>query len=215
MYVLSKLDIEKGIILPEKITPDIAEIVGIHFGDGCMQKDYRQTYKVSYALGTRMLRERKYIEYVKIIFKKTFGFDIRTYVCKNKNAVILYFFSKNLCYYFNKKLKIPFSPKNDLIIPQYILENEEFLCRFLKGLFDTDGCFTKQRCLGKYVYDLAKISIKSRVFAEQIKESLSLLGMRSYICSKKKGGYDVTMRRKESFKLFVEKVSPEKKKWDY
>jgi intein/homing endonuclease len=123
-----------------------------------------------------------------------------------KSSLDLYCYSKVLCEFFNKELKVPYSPKKKLTIPDYILENELYLRRFLRGLFDTDGCTTISRTKG-YSYRLIKISNISLDFAKEINLAYSFLGIRSYICNKNPG-YDITIRRKESFKRFMELIEP-------
>lgn len=206
---LNKKDLEKGLKLPTKMSKELAELVGIHFGDGRMSKDINYTYVIDCTLNRRDIQ---YAEYVKELFYKIFNINMKVYKSKSKNDVVLYINSKALCIFFNKNLEVPYSPKKDLSIPQYIGENKEYAQCFLRGLFDTDGCTVVQK-FGKYRYDLIKITTSIYTFAQEIKSLLSSLGIRCYISSKNNyTGHDVTIRRKESFKKFIHLIKPKNKK---
>ncbi len=136
--VLSKRDVEKGLKFPDEMSENLAEIVGIHFGDGSMSK-HNSTYRIRWCLNTR---DVLYANYTLILFKNCFGMNMKKMANFQKHSLELYVLSKAVCEFFNKFLEIPYSPKKYLIIPQYILENKIYLAAFLRGLFDTDGCFT-------------------------------------------------------------------------
>ena len=80
----------------------------------------------------------------------------------------------------------------------------------MRGLFDTDGCEVVQRS-GKYKYNLLKICTKLKNFAEQINKSYESLGIESYIC-RKSTGYDVVVRRRNSYNLFFDIIEPKNDK---
>jgi len=94
----------------------LAEIIGIHFGDGCLQTKHNYTYRIGYSLDSR---NTEYIQYVKDIFKSVLDIELRGFKEKRKNAVYLYYFSKKICAYFTEVLQIPESPKTNLRIPPY------------------------------------------------------------------------------------------------
>lgn len=202
----SKKDIEKGLVIPDKLSEDLAEIVGIHFGDGSMEYGRNYTYRLCYALDSR---NEEYVSHVKRLFRKVFGIRLSDYTYKDRNCTTLYVFSKALCD-FMLSIGTPTSPKKDMLIPVYVFDDERLAFRFLKGLFDTDGCFTLQKDR-KYRYLLARFSTGCEQFAGRVHQLLLSLGLRSYIC-RKKSGFDVTIRNKESMRHFIDKVRPEKRK---
>jgi intein/homing endonuclease len=203
-FQLNKCDIKKGLELPKKMSKELAELVGIHFGDGCMNIS-NFTYRVYYSFN---MRDKEYLLYVKDLFYRLFDVKMSREEIFHKNTTSLYLHSKTLCSFFGTVLGISYGPKKELLIPDYIKSNDEYLRCFLKGLFDTDGCITIQR-MGKYSYTLVKISTKHCNFAKDIKNSLILLGIPSFI-TKKIGerndkilvGYEVVVRNKSVVKFF-------------
>lgn len=206
-FTLTKLELKNGLKLPDKMCNNLAELMGIHFGDGCMQNKFNNTYKVYYSFNSR---DREYVDYVSNLFYSLFNIKLKSEENEKKNTVGLYFYSKTLCTFFNKKLKIPYSPKNNLRIPRHIFNNKTHLAFFIRGLFDTDGCNTIQRT-GKYRYLLIKITTKLRYFAEDIKFALSYLDIKSYICNKG-DSYEVVVRNKDSLKKFMAVIKSKNKK---
>lgn len=196
---LSKRDIERSLKLPKIMSIDLAEIIGIHFGDGSMQ-NYNYTHKIDY---TSNIAEIQYIQHIGKLFKKVFNVNLQQYSDIKKNATVLYFNSKAICNFFNKKLQIPYSPKNNLQIPK-ILNKKEYKIAFLRGIFDTDGCITVQR-QGKYRYTLIKICTKLKNLAQSIQHLLNQLDIPAFICTKNGRGflvYDVVIRNKNTIKFF-------------
>lgn len=200
--LLSQKDVEKGLKFPEEMSPEIAEIIGIHFGDGSMGK-YKTTYKIRYSFN---LRDKLYVDYVSLLFLKVFNVFMKRIEFSNTHCIELYCISKSLCTFFNEILLVPYSPKKDLKIPEYIMNNPEYLKSFIRGLFDTDGCFVIQRD-GKYSYPMVKICTGSRSFAINIDFALKSLSMQSYI-SRKKTGYDIVVKRKKSYEMFLSIIKP-------
>lgn len=205
-FCVSNIDRKKGISLPREMSSELAEIVGIHFGDGNMNKSPNFTYRL---LITCNLREIQYAHQIVKLFKKTFNLTLNISERPRKNCIYLYAYSKTLCEFFHHQLKISYGSKNNLKIPNYVLDKDEFLRPFLRGIFDTDGCFTVQKDKG-YHYKLIKICTKWKCFALDIKNGFKRLKIDSYICWKKTG-YDVTIRRVRSYNRFISLIGSKKK----
>jgi DNA-binding transcriptional regulator WhiA len=197
---------QKVIDTEPEFTPELAEIVGIMFGDGNMRR-YNSSYVVRIFMNAK--KDNQYANYVRFLFRKNFGVALKSHVDETKNSLALYYYSKKLTEVFNQRLLIPFSPKKLDCIPAYIKENAVLLKSFIRGLFDTDGCIIYQRDVRKkrvYVYALVKISTKFLPFAEDIKRSLMTLGIPAFICTKKNKheceGFDVMVRHKNAIMFF-------------
>jgi DNA-binding transcriptional regulator WhiA len=200
---LSRKDVEKGLKFPAEMSPELAEIIGIHFGDGCMTH-HKTTHRILYSFNSR---DKLYVDYVSSLFWKIFNISMKRMNLSYRNEIELYFISKSMCLFLNEVLLVPFSPKKDLKIPEYIINNPEYLKNFIRGLFDTDGCFTIQRD-GKYSYHMVKICTGSESFAVNIDFALKSLDMKSYIC-RKETGFDVVVKRKESYEKFLLLIKPQ------
>ena len=206
-FKLGRGDLKRGLTFPKEMSNDLAELIGIHFGDGYLQIKPNRYYRIYHSFN---IRDQEYTIHVKNLFYHLFNVNMSVEQRINRNTLSLYLHSKGLCAFFNTILKIPSGPKKALSIPDYIKSNEEFLKCFLRGLFDTDGCIVTQ-IMGKYRYKLIKICTKIDTFAEEIKTALKSLQIEAYI-SHKKTGYDITIRKKDSFNRFIGLIGPKNDK---
>jgi intein/homing endonuclease len=120
------------------LSSDLAEIAGIHAGDGYMR--FRSNNKGEVDISGGIEEKEYYDNHVIPLFNNVFGLDLkgksfsrRTYgfVCYKKEVrdILL-------------SLGFPPCKKSKIVrVPQKILESKNFLlyARFLRGLFDTDG----------------------------------------------------------------------------
>ena len=194
-FQLSKKDKEKGLKLPKEMSEELAEFLGIHLGDGSMSKDYRYTYKVTYTCNSA---EVQYAQYITDLFERLFNVRLRIVRDDKSHCVNLYYYSKTLCEFLNTVLGIPYGEKIDLRIPTLVQSDTKYSAAFIRGVFDTDGCFTTQK-YGKYHYPLVKICTKHKRFANEIMEVLGNLGIPAFITRKmnmRYPAYDVVVRNK-------------------
>lgn len=217
--------ISKYLLMKSKLTPELTEIAGIMFGDGQLSVEPNYTYRVR--IWMNLEKDKLYAFQVKHLFRKNFAVELKEQIDPNKNSLALYHFSKKLVYLLHQDLFVPLSPKLLSTIPQKFKEDKELLSSFIRGLFDTDGCVTHQKD-GKYYYVLVEICTKFLPFAEDIKDSLSHLGIKSFICKKKDKvghvGFDIVIRHKNAVKFFdiigsknprnIEKWKQEWGRWD-
>jgi len=218
IHVKSKRkDLVKRIKLPKEMSVELAELIGIHFGDGSMSQTHNNKYRLTYTCNSL---EKQYAKHIANLFKQLFDVSIKIKENKKKNCVDMYFYSKTLCAFFNTRLGIPYSPKTDLRIPEIVLSNNNYLAAFIRGLFDTDGCITIQKS-GKYSYYLLKISTKHKTLADDISKALNILEIPAFISTKSHKtsvGFDVTVRNKnvtKFFKIVGSNNHKKRKKWGH
>lgn len=201
-FQLNKKDLEKGLKLPKEMSKELAELIGIHFGDGLMDNRHNYTYRIYY---TCNISEKQYANYIINQFKKLFNVSLKLRVRKNKSCIDLYIYSKSLCKFFNEILKIPYSPKDSLSIPEFISNNKEYIKHFLRGLFDTDGCIVYNKS-GVRKIPIIRFSTKHKSFAKEIEDNISNLKIKVKTYKKnykdKYTGFDVVIYGKQSLKLF-------------
>lgn len=121
-----------------EITPDLAEVCGIHAGDGYMR--LRKNNKGEVDISGYLEEKDYYDNHVIRLFNKIFGLNINgrtfsrgsygfvSYKKEIRDALI--------------SLGFPVGKKSKLVkVPSQILESENpiLYTRFLRGLFDTDG----------------------------------------------------------------------------
>ena len=124
-----------------KIDGDMAELLGIHVGDGCISVNSR--YK-EYYLGGDIKEEKEYHDkWVSYLFNKKVMFPLYKKKVQYKEhpkvgVYGFYIFDKKIVDFFNK-FGIKSGSKINIEIPKEIRINLKLAKRFLRGLFDTDG----------------------------------------------------------------------------
>ena len=198
----------KHVNLPDNLTNDFAELIGIHFGDGNIHVK-ESSYRLSYCFN---INEKDLIKNTKSLFAKLFEIELKEVQVRN-GAILLACHSKPLCYFLKDNFNIPFGKKNNLRIPVNIRSNKEFIKNFLKGLHWTDGSNFIKTDKIKYSYPIVKITTKCKNFAYDIQKELLELGFRATL-SEKKGanyhGYDVVLHGKKQYKKWVDEISNKK-----
>jgi len=122
------------ISIPSKYSPELAELLGILYGDG-----HINTYQVTVTLGNK---EDSYALYVQnlifTIFKGTPKISIR----KNGYKVV-YLGSTKAVQYLHSFGLTNNKVRDQIDAPKWITSKEIYQKRFLRGFFDTDGSVYK------------------------------------------------------------------------
>jgi len=172
--ILNKKDKSKGLIIPKKITTNIAYLSGVFAGDGSLgYRPKKHEYSLK-CVGNPKDEKEFYFKVVGPNFKESFGFlpNIKYF---DKNTTFGFrIFSKSLVNYLTKNVGLPLGKKYDsLKIPNEILLHKELLVNFIRGVFDTDGsiCFKKKNKNYPY-YPVISFSSKSKHFTQEISNFL-------------------------------------------
>lgn len=165
---LSWKDKEKNIRFPRKMSPELAEEIGVHLGDGCL------SYNRNYFSVKCNKKEEKYVtDFLFPLYKKLYNLDLKLMQLPSVSGFEIY--SKALCQFKNKVLNIPYGEKKERIeVPKEIIEskNKPIYQSLIRGTFDTDGCVY----IAKKKYPIILIDIKSKKLIEQISNMLKKLG---------------------------------------
>lgn len=131
----SKNDIKRGIKLPDKLTIDLAHLIGIHLGDGCLV-NRKHGNRISY--NGHFINEHIWYEnYLSPLILKLFNLDIKPR--KGHNSVEITLHSKARYNFLDKVCGLPSGSKENCNIPKIILNgNIQIKKIFLRGLADTD-----------------------------------------------------------------------------
>ena len=177
-----------------KITPELAEIAGIHAGDGYLRYEgSRKELDISGGY-----EEKDYYDnHVIPLFNKEFGLSIkgrffpsrRTYGFRTYNSKPI----EKLA-----SLEFPSGKKSLTVkVPKliYLSKDKKIICSFIRGYFDTDGCFTFfNRKGGKYYSEFKKkynyypriiLRSVSKELIYQLFDLLKKMSFKCYICKKK------------------------------
>lgn len=114
---------------------DLAELVGMILGDGSIHK-YDRTEGLRIVLPTD--KPKTIIHYTHLterVFKKKPSVIKR----KSSNCVDIRLYQNNI----SKRLNIPTGARASLVIkvPSWITKNKGFMIRYLRGLYEAEGCF--------------------------------------------------------------------------
>ena len=168
----SRIDILKKIKFPPKLTPLLAEEIGMHLGDGFLPSSKKE-YRLK---GHKVDEKDYYLKHVKKIYKKLYGINVNI---KDYTDTIGFEFSSLALWNFKVKvLGIKPGKKIDLCVPDIVKINDQpILSSFLRGLFDTDGsvAFIVKYGIKKY-YPCISIAQKSPKIINDISEILIMLG---------------------------------------
>lgn len=201
-----------------KIDGDLAELMGIHIGDGCISVNKRYS---EYYLGGDLIEEKEYHDsWVGPLFNKKIliPFFNKKVNYKEHPKVGIYgfhIFDKKLVKFFND-LGIKSGPKLNVSIPLKILVDKELLRRFIRGLFDTDGnlYFDKNYSAKekKNNHPIIKLGTVSRVLAKDVFNSLLDFGLYPRMKKPHRGKrdknpvYTVLLYRKADINYFINKI---------
>ena len=186
--------------LPNKLTPELAEEIGMHIGDGFLSKR-KNEYRLK---GSK--NEKNYYKHIGRLYKALFNLDlnIRDYSDTHGFEIA----SKGLWKFKNKILGIPAGRKNNIELPHVIkINNINILTSFIRGVFDTDGSIYFRTNYGfeKY-YPSLQIVMLSKKLILGIGEILSMLGFNPYIYNSKEGYWHIHLngyKRLEKYSKLV------------
>ncbi|PIR41315.1 MAG: hypothetical protein COV31_01885 [Candidatus Yanofskybacteria bacterium CG10_big_fil_rev_8_21_14_0_10_46_23] len=172
---LKKLDIPIGrsrkagfnnqrLIKSLPLSRDLAEFVGVLCGDGHIAQ-----YQIWVHLGNK---EGRYAKNICQLFKKICGQNLSWYK-RNKRDIDLFISSISLVKFFKNMGLVGNKIKKSLRIPNWIFSDGEYLRRFIRGFFDTDGSIYRL----KFGVQISFTS-KSTMLLKDTRRVLLLLGFR-------------------------------------
>ncbi|MEK7651550.1 MAG: LAGLIDADG family homing endonuclease [Patescibacteria group bacterium] len=171
---------------------ELAEFYGTMLGDGCIEK-FARTEKLSVSFNSK---ETQHIRHVKKMISDIFLKEPAAQIRNYSHCINLTLYQKNL----SSRLKFPTGEKqlHPLGIPHWIRENEKFLIKCLKGLFETDGDWVIDK---KYGMNVMKFTNVIPELLKDVHKSLIGLGFTAHL-----GKRRVTISRKSETKKFAEMI---------
>lgn len=136
-------------LLPNEITPELAEVCGIHAGDGYLRNDGEH---VELDISGHINEDRFYYnEHVAPLFSKLFGLKLSPRAFPSRRTYGFVIRKRKIVRYFHEFLDFPYGAKTHTVMaPQVIIKSrdKEVYAGFLRGLFDTDGCLNFRKSFG-------------------------------------------------------------------
>lgn len=140
---------------------ELAEIIGVMLGDGGIYINLRHGIHQTTVSGNSVTDYKYLIDYLKPFMQRVLGFEFKIKRHKKYKEILLINYNKKLVEVLNN-LGIPSGnkTKNNVSIPKWIFESEEYIKACIRGLIDTDGsvCPITGR---NYPYIWFKSSIKN------------------------------------------------------
>ena len=180
--------------IPQKHNNDLAEFFGIMLGDGHVS--HFQTFVT---LGTK---ELDYAKYVAKLMEKIFAIKPKISIRKN-NYKDVYFGSVDITKWLKKEGLVSNKVKAQVGAPEWIFSNEEFMKRFVRGFFDTDGSVYKLK------YGV-QISLNNHSFP--LLEALQLMLIKLGYKPSRISSYSVYITKVPDIKRFFSEIRPANKK---
>jgi DNA-binding transcriptional regulator WhiA len=172
---------------------NLAELLGVILGDGHIEKFPRTECLRLVSKASR----RGFVDYYSNVIEKVFHKKPSIYLRKNTRAVDIRIYEKQI----SNRLGIPTGSKRNLLyeIPKWILNNEEYIIRFLRGLYEAEGSFSTHK--PTYTYKFI-FSNKNDSLLNIVEKLLTKLGFHPHVSK-----YKVQISRKDEvyeFKSLIE-----------
>jgi hypothetical protein len=161
--------------VPQEVTEELAENVGIHISDGYMSgsRHWEMIYG-GHAIDDFPYYTFRFVPLLKRLWKTS---RIGYKGINGEQTLKIRISSKQLALFKNKVLGLPYGKKGSIVIPKYFLRDERITRIVIRGLFDGDGClsFKSKDGLAHTYPVLSYISI-SKPLIEQLKTLLEEMG---------------------------------------
>ncbi len=127
---------------------ELAEISGIHAGDGYLRnKDYRREWDISGSIDEKGYYDNHIIP----LFNRIFNLNIKGRFFPHRNTYGFVLRDRKIIEFAHDILGFPYGAKSLVVkVPQFVIQNSPLIPHFLRGYFDTDGCFSCGKKYGKY-----------------------------------------------------------------
>jgi intein/homing endonuclease len=198
---------------PACITAELAEVIGLHLGDGCMVHYFSKGHTSYLVAFTGSGSEYGYYDsFVRPTIESLF--DIRGHLYLRDDGTTRYvIYSKELVEYL-ETLGIPLGKKYDAPIPTSVLKDGQAI-PFIRGLYHAEGSiyhrYSKRYNRQIKVYDnllVIQIRMKLKTLMRQLHQELLGIGIVCNNLIEKDGVYTLRITAQAEIAKFIEVVQP-------
>ena len=170
--------------LPKEMTPDLAELCGIHAGDGYMRCRNENNFELD--ISGNIDEKDYYDNHVVPLFEKTFDIKIKPQFFYPRNTYGFRICKREVCEFIHA-MGFPYGKKTLTVeVPKQILESRNLgiIYRFIRGVFDTDGTLSFKKRGGSGYREFLKKrhtypTIKLSVCSKNLRDGVGLLLMKT------------------------------------
>jgi len=202
-----------------KLSESLAEIAGIHAGDGYLRNDGKRR---ELDISGNVEEKDYYDNHISSLFNRVFNINIKLRHFKSRNTYGFVIRNKDIIKFFHEQLSFPYGKKSRIVKtpPTILKESERVKCSFLKGFFDTDGSLSFDKRRGNYVkfkrthhcYPRIVLTTVSKQLSKEICLILKEIGISNYLQEYKPKNdnwskkYSVWIYGARNLELWMEKV---------
>lgn len=167
---MNKSDIKKHLILPKRLTENLAYICGFLSGDGFISANRNTKDFYIKCVGNIKNEKDFYDKIICKLFKEIFNLNIKAKSHDKGTTYGITIYSKSLVKYLTEIIGLKFDKKSDKIeIPEILKKDNKLTHFFIKGFVDADFCLTLKRRYKKIrYYPCIEGSSRSHKIIEQI-----------------------------------------------
>jgi len=195
------------------VSPEIAEVLGVLIGDGCLRVSRSGRSQVSQVAFTGSASEFWYYEeFIQPNLEFAFGVTGRLYL-QNDNTTRYHIVSSRLVVELSQ-MGIPIGKKHDASIPPCVTESGQVI-PFIRGIYHAEGSIYRR--YSKRYKEHAKvyghllniqIRMKLRTLMRQIHEEINKLGVLTNRLTEKAGVYTLRITRQVMVRRFIDLIEP-------
>ncbi len=195
------------------LTPDLAEVIGVNIGDGCVGRyEYKRSTSNIVAFTGHHSEYWYYESFIKPTIAAAFHVHCSLYLRKD-NTTRLYISSKKMVSYL-EAIGLPVGRKIDASVPMPILQ-QGLVIPFIRGLYHAEGSiyhrYSKKYNTHVKVYDnllVIQIRMKLRTLMRQLSQEIAKLGIHANRLTEKDGVYTLRITAQDQIKKFIEVIQP-------
>lgn len=191
-----------------EINTQIAELIGIIIGDGCIRYDVKNPQYFVEITGNINL-ERTFFNYIANIFSSQLG--LKSNIRIGGRGLRLRVSSKQFLEWLVHTLEMPYNKNKclNIKIPSVIVADQELLFYCLRGIVDTDGSLFLSRKGPQKDYPCIEITTASKPLAMQLREILPAhlrIGFRNFTKNGFATIYKISINGDEMVDLWVKLI---------
>jgi len=158
----------------------MAELIGIFIGDGSLNVR-KEKHSYEFKFTGNIHDEIPYFQnHVSPIASSLLNRSINVKVLDGGRSIGLYFCSKDFAMFLGSLGFRPGPKSGNVTMPKAIIADRKLSIACMRGIFDTDGCFTLKR---NGTYPVITFGMKSRCLLEQMQCELHSLGIGNCLCA--------------------------------